>query len=248
MIHPCQNIKEWRYTFCAVLALALLGYGTPDVFAKTDNTGTNIITGRTDASYVEGRYGYVTLSGTVSKIIDNDRFDLDYGNGITRIDCDDALHDLFAKSGHRIKAGDKVTVTGKIDNNWFSKHEILVSSILHITDNYILLYKRPAVASGAELPVIVAVAKPSLFLNGEVALTGIVSGGIYNGSFTLQYEDGAIEVDASSIKIPKNNRIAKGDVVTVYGKIDNSFFKNKAITAETVEKIGIFSRESPGSQ
>lgn len=113
-----------------------------------------------------------------------------------------------------------------------------------ISPMIILLYKRPAASRGDEIPIIVGVAKPSLFLNGQVALTGIVSAVAYKGSFTLYYQDGTIQVDASSIKIPDNNSIAKGDVVTVYGTIDNSFFKNRAITVETVEKIGVFSRES----
>ncbi len=233
---------------CAMLATALIGAPGYDAVAETDNTGTNIATGRTAASYVEGMYGYVTLSGTVSKILDSDRFVLDYGNGVTQVDYDDALHDLFKKIDRKIKVGDKVTVTGKIDNSWFTKREILVSSILHIADDYTLLYKRPVAATGDEVPAIVGVAKPSLFLDGQVALTGIVSGGVYNGGFTLQYDDGAIQVDASSIKIPDNNRITKGDVVTVYGKVDDSFFKRRSITAETVEKIGVYSRESSVKQ
>jgi len=65
------------------------------------------------------------------------------------------------------------------------------------------------------------------------------------GSFILRYEEGAIQVNASSIKIPDSNHIATGDVVTVYGKINNSFFKNKAIAAETIEKIGVYSRQLP---
>lgn len=253
MIYLLQIRKVWRYAACTMLAAVLMGISIPDVFAETAsnkgaaNTGTNIITGRTAASYIEGKYGYVTISGTVSKILDSDRFVLDYGNGVTQVDYDDALHELFRKIDRKIKVGDKVTVTGKLDNNWFAKREILISSIVHIADDYILLYKRPA-AAGEEVPAIVGVAKPSLFLNGQVALTGIVSGGIYNGSFTLRYEDGAIQVDASSIKIPDSNRIVKGDVVTVYGKIDNSFFKERAITAETVEKIGVYSRKASGSR
>ena len=77
---------------CAVLAVVLTGCLVSDVFAEA-NTGTNITTGRTVASYVEGKYGFVTLSGTVSKVLDHDRFELDYGNGLTQIDCDDALHE-----------------------------------------------------------------------------------------------------------------------------------------------------------
>ena len=253
MLHISPRSNICRHVACVLLAAAMIGYPTSDVFAETSssdampNTGTDIHTGRTAASYVEGRYGYVTLSGTVSRILDTDRFVLDYGNGMTQIDYDDALHELFKKIDRKIKAGDKVTVTGKIDRNWFAKREILVSSILHITDDCILLYKRPA-AAGVEMPMMVGVAKPSLFLDGEVALTGIVSGDAYRGSFTLRYEDGTIQVDASNIKIPDSNRIVNGDVVTVYGKIDNSFFKNRAISAQTVEKIGVYSRISPANR
>ena len=63
------------------------------------------------------------------------------------------------------------------------------------------------------------------------------------GSDKVSASTGTI-VGVGNITIPDNNRIAKGDVVTVYGKIDNSFFKSRAITAETVEKIGVYSRES----
>jgi len=254
----CHNGKI--YVYCALLAAVSMFFSSTDAFAETApandhiessasaNTGTNINTGRTVDSYVEGEYGYVTLSGTVSKILDNDRFVLDYGNGITQVDCDDALHDLLKRSPRKIKTGDKVTVSGKIDNSWFTKREILVSSILHITDNYTLLYKRPKIESGEDVPaVIIGVAKPSLFLDGQVALTGIVSEVSDEDSFTLRYEDGTIQVNASGIKIPDSNRIVGGNVVTVYGKINNSFFKDRTITAATIEKIGLYSRVSSGN-
>jgi len=251
--------RTWRYAACITLAVACVN-SIPDARGETGshdtptapvagnaaaNTGTNINTGRTAASYVEGKYGYVTLSGIVSKILDKDRFELDYGNGVTQIDYDDALHDLYTKSDRKIKAGDKVTVTGKIDNAWFTKRQILVSSILHITDNYILLYKRHVSGAGDNVPAIVGAAKPALFLDGQVALTGVVSAVAYKGSFVLRYEDGVIQVNAAGIKIPGNNSISSGDVVTVYGKIDDYFFKYRIINAETVEKIGIYSRTSP---
>ena len=212
------------------------------------NTGTNANTGRTAESYEEGKYGYVTLSGTISKVLDNDRFLLDYKNGVTQVDCDDALHELLKKAGHRIKAGDKVTVTGKIDDHWFTKREILISSILHVTDDYVVLFKRRGTGVGDAVPAIVGVVKPALFLEGEVALTGIVSRVSYGGKFTLRYQDGTIEVDASHIRIPGSSQIVPGDIVTVYGKIDNSFFNNRAIDAETIEKIGVYSRNLPDGQ
>jgi len=246
MAHACRNGKTWSYAAWIVMAVIGLHYAIPALAESSPNSGTNIVTGRTAASYVKGQYGYVTLSGTVSKILDNDRFELDYGNGITQIDYDDALHELLKKSGRKIKRGDRVTVTGKIDNSWFTKRQILVSSILHITDDYVVLYKRPA-AEGEEVPAIISVAKPSLFLNGQIALTGIVGGVAYAGSFTLHYEGGTIQVDATDIKIPESNRIISGDVVTVYGKVDNSFFKDRAIKAETVEKIGVYSRVLPAA-
>ncbi len=242
MIHTYRRKQAQKHIFYSMLAIALMSYPASNGFAET---GTNIRTERTAASYVKGKYGYVTLSGTVSKILDENRFELDYGNGITQIDYDNALRDLFENIDRKIKAGDKVTVTGRLDNNWFTKREILVSSILHIADNYILLYKRPVAAAGDEVPAIVGVAEPSLFLQGQVALTGIVSRVENKGSFILRYEEGAIQVNASSIKIPDSNRIATGDVVTVYGKINNSFFKNRAIAAETIEKIGVYSRKLP---
>ena len=247
MICACRDWHAIGVLFIAALVISVAFVETGS--SKADqNTGTNIQTGRTDSSYVEGKYGYVTISGTVSKVLDSDRFELDYGNGITQVDYDDALHDLFKKTDRKIMVGDKVTVTGKIDNKWFSKREILVSSILHITNNYIRLYKRPAAHTEGDVPVIAGIADPSLLQNGRVALTGIISGVAFAGNFTLRYADGTIQVNASGINIPENNRIFTGDVVTVYGKIDNSFFKDRSITAETVEKIGIYNRLSPGKR
>jgi len=248
MFPNCRSRKVRKDVAAILFAVALIS-AAPHVFAQTygstTNTGTNINTGRTAESYVEGKYGYVTVSGTVSRVLDKDRFSLDYGNGVTQIDYDDALHDLFHKSARQLKVGDKVTVTGKIDDNWFSKHEILASSILQIVDNYTVLYKHPEASQGDEVPAIIAAAQPSLFLSGQVALTGIVTGIVYKNSFTIHYEDGTIEVNNSGIRIPDTNRIVSGDVVTVYGKIENSFFKNRQITAETIEKIGVYSRVSP---
>lgn len=242
MVRARKNLKYIAFPIVVAAYMGIL-----PAQAGAPNTGTDILTGRTEASYVKGRYGYVTLSGTVSRILDNDRFILDYGNGVTQVNYDDALHDLFKKTKRTIKTDDKVTVIGKIDNKWFTSREILASSIIYISDDYMLIYKPPGVA-GDELPAIVGTIDPSLLEDGRVALTGIVSGVAYKGSFTLRYEEGTIQVDAFGVKIPDTNQIVSGDVVTVYGKIDNSFFRSRTLTAETVEKIGIFSRVLPASQ
>ncbi len=70
----------------------------------------------------------ISLTGDISKIIDDDSFMLNYGNGMIRVDADEIE---FPKT-ERLRVGDRVTVKGEIDDNWFGKRTLEAESMYRI--------------------------------------------------------------------------------------------------------------------
>lgn len=71
---------------------------------------------------------YVTLSGTVGKIVDGDEFELRHGKGTIMVDTNDDWPNLFDNNaGQILKTGDKVRVSGEVDDNLFTKKEMGLS-------------------------------------------------------------------------------------------------------------------------
>jgi hypothetical protein len=89
--------------------------------------------------------GTVTISGEVAKISDKDEFDLAYDGGMIHVDTNAAWPNIFHKDANnatkQLAVGDHVVVTGKIDNNFFSKREIEAHSLSFENGGQIFSYE-----------------------------------------------------------------------------------------------------------
>lgn len=110
-----------RYLFLsmvAVLALSLPAY------AARENL----------PAYSDG--DFITLTGTV-KSLAGDQFTLDYGNGQIRVDMDD--WDWYSDATKRLKIGERVTVAGYVDKNFFSRKQIDAKTV-YLPNRYAFYY------------------------------------------------------------------------------------------------------------
>lgn len=222
------------------LTALLLATSASYVLAADTVTATSTTTISKDMVY--GKHGYVTISGTVADILDGDRFMLDYGNGKIQVDTNDAIRNWFkSNASFGIKKGDKVTVTGKLDNNWFTKKEIDAYSITHDTDNYTLGFN-PNTATSTNMLPYPDTARHSMFHRDRIGITGIVGDVKSKDRFILEYDGGAIEVEMDGFKLAPGDQLKVGDRITVYGKIADNFFEKHELEADSIEKVSYYHR------
>lgn len=80
-------------------------------------------------TYVLGEEGEsVAVTGNVMRVMDDQKFVLNYDSGTIQVDADD----IAMSKTDRLTVGDRVTVYGQIDNDWFEKHEIDADRIVEI--------------------------------------------------------------------------------------------------------------------
>lgn len=204
---------------------------------STTTTTTGTATARTTANTNLRDDTLVTLSGTVADIVENDAFHLNYGGGTVRVDTNDTWPNLFdTKSATRyLKKGDRVTVTGKVDDNWFTKKEIDAHSLYLDDKNQMVVYNRPGdrrIFADDTYPE-----NRAYFSEGSrFSFTGTVTEVKNDDEFIINYGTGTIQVDLSKVDDVPDKWIQPGDRVSVFGKIDNGLFEKREVIAEGISK------------
>ena len=180
--------------------------------------------------YARPNNTWISISGTVKDVKPN-AFDLDYGDGVIIVEMDDGDRDA---DGYKLLAGDKVTVNGMIDDDFFERTTIEASSV------YVEKLGTSFYASSVD--------EEGPF--GVVASPVDVSATVIRGVVTA-VDDHEFEVDTAlrtlTIEVeemPYNPlddigylKINVGDVVRVTGKVDSGLFDGHEVVAETVTKL-----------
>lgn len=206
-----------------------------------------------------GNNSFVSLQGTVESV-SPDTFILSYDDGSDRVtvEMDDGDRDADA---YQLLPGDEVTVYGVMDKDLFEMRKIEASSVYveklntwfqasAIDEEDYLIYPpltivtvspadgsgtgsggSPASGSGAGMDG----PDPLLWLQGEVS-------GVEDDSFTLTMDNRDVTVTVASLADnPLDDegyrKIENGDVVSVLGNIDGSFFDSAELEAESVTKV-----------
>ncbi len=170
---------------------------------------------------------WIRLSGTVSAVSD-DEFTLDYGKDKITVETDD-----FPSGALRaLKTGDRVIVSGRIDDGFFTSKEIVASTVRIHSSNKTLSANRTAMDdSHAAFP------GGDTALNAEdgdhVAVTGKVLK-TDGDDFTSQTGSQKISVDAGDAKNFDTKRLKVGDRVSVIGEMDDGLFSGREIEASSV--------------
>lgn len=172
---------------------------------------------------------WTSISGTVTDTQPG-AFTLDYGKGKVTVEMDGWV--WYGKNYQKIN-GDKVTVVGKIDDDFFESAKIEASSVY---DQKLgsFFYANAADEEGSSnidywvRPVVV----------GETMVRGKVSS-VSGDEFTVDYGPRRVTVDTDQLA---NNplddkgfmRIDKGDYVSVTGDMDHDFWGQRKLEANAV--------------
>ena len=183
--------------------------------------------------YLQPNESWISISGTVD-VVHPDSFLLDYGDGMVKVEMDDGDRDADA---YKLLPGDKVTVAGRIDDDFFETTKIEAGSVY--VENLGTTFFASAVDEEdyewldptATLPLIVS----------RTVVRGTVSQ-VSDEEFLLDTGPRLLRVDVSEMAFdPLDDegylRIDVGDRVKVIGQISVDLFEGRELEADNVVKI-----------
>lgn len=173
---------------------------------------------------------WINIEGEVTQVWE-DAFTLDYGSGTVTVEMDDGDRDADA---YVLKAGDKVSVSGRIDDDLF-EYTTIEAGRVYVENLGTSFYA----SSADEEDWLVSIDPPleisSTELRGTVASVG-------DDSFELLV--GTREVTVKTDEMPYDplddmgyQQIERGDFVHVKAHIESDFFEGHEIVAEHVTTL-----------
>lgn len=176
---------------------------------------------------------WITLSGEVESV-DRDSFMLDYGDGYILVEMDDGDRDADA---YKLLKGDKVTVSGQIDDDFFETTKIEASSVY--VENIGTTFFASSVDEETSEGLVATVSVPVVV--AETVVQGTVTD-VNTSEFTVDAGLHNMRVDVSDM--PYNplddegyQKIDVGDRVRVSGDIDSDLFEGRELVADTLIKL-----------
>lgn len=174
---------------------------------------------------------WISISGSVSSVSE-DRFTLDYGDGAIYVDMDDGDRDADA---YRLLPGDKVGVTGRIDN------ELLEATTLDAASVYVeklgtTFYSDPLDEDDVVIALVAPVALAATSVRGTVQAVG-------DDRLTIRTAAGRpLTLDTSPLSYdPLDDegypRIDVGDRVRATGVMSQDFFTGPALHVQTLTMV-----------
>lgn len=173
----------------------------------------------------------VMLSGIIKSISD-DEFVLSYGSGEITVEMDDWRWD--GDKANALRVGERVTVTGNIDDDLFEGREIEANNIFVNKDN--VYYYRTA----TNMNTVDRYGEANTMTDGTfVTMSGKVTAVNGKTLTVLDKNNMPMTIDLGSLAYDPitgngQQRIGQGDHVQVYGEIDENFFQNKEIVARRI--------------
>lgn len=174
---------------------------------------------------------WISISGEV-KDVSADAFTLDYGDGIVTVEMDDGDRDA---DGYLFLEGDKVTVNGRIDDDFFETTKIEAGSV-YVEKLGTYFYassvdEEDYFLHWTETPIVVS----STTVQGKVT-------DVRDDEFVIDVGPRSMTVEVGSM--PYNplddegyQKIRTGDFVQVNGKLDDGVFGSRELVAKSVIKL-----------
>jgi hypothetical protein len=202
----------------AAMALVLFPAGTG--LAETGNKNP----------YAAGDRTWININGTV-EAVEADAFELDYGDGVITVEMDDGDRDADA---YQLLRGDTVSVTGMIDDDFFTSTSIEAASV------YVEEVGTTFYASAVDDEDIdrATMNGPGPVGVSEVIVQGEVTD-VSRASFVIDNGTRSIAIDVSRLGYdPLDDdgyqRIEVGDRVQVGGEITRDLFEDRELMADSV--------------
>ena len=176
---------------------------------------------------------WITLSGEVESV-NRDSFLLDYGDGYVMVEMDDGDRDADA---YKLLKGDKVTVSGRVDDDVFETTKIEAGSVY--VENVGTTFFSSSVDEETSEGLVATVSVPVVV--SETIVQGTVSD-VDESEFTVDTGIRNLRVDVG--EMPYNPlddegylKIDVGDRVRVSGEMDRRFFEGRELVADTVIEL-----------
>ncbi|HKJ05241.1 MAG TPA: NirD/YgiW/YdeI family stress tolerance protein [Geopsychrobacteraceae bacterium] len=180
--------------------------------------------------YVQPDNTWITISGTV-KNVTADSFILDYGSGTIIVEMDDGDRDA---DGYKLLNGDKVTVNGKIDDDFFEKTSIEASSV-YVESIGTFFFASAEDEEDYNVNLVTPIIVSTSVVQGVVTK-------VENHGFTINDGEKSLDIDVSEMAFdPLDDKgylkIDVGDLVRVTGTMDDRFFTDRELVASSAVEI-----------
>jgi hypothetical protein len=184
--------------------------------------------------YTQPDGSYITISGTVASP-SADVFTLDYGDGTILVEMDD--WDNFGDA-HGLMDGDKVTVFGRIDDDFFEVAKIEAGSV-YVENLNAYFYADSDDEESAMYNARYRVAANPVIVSATTLYGTVESVNSAGDEFELDIGGDTVTVDTADLGYdPLDNtgyqRIEKGDYVHVSGAMDWEFIDGRVFDAMTL--------------
>jgi uncharacterized protein YdeI (BOF family) len=203
-----------KFTFALLLAVLLAAPASAqDPYSAEDNT-------------------WISISGTVDTV-EPDNFILDYGEARIMVEMDDWDADA---DGYKVVPGDKVTVSGIIDDDFFERTTIEASSV-YVEGLNTYFYASAADEEDAFVTLTVPPVASSAVIQGRVTAVNhaesefTVDAGL-NG---VTVKTDVMPYDPLDTMGPHNINV--GDVVSVMGELDYDFLEGREMVATSITTL-----------
>ncbi len=185
----------------------------------------------TKSPYLGANNSLITINGKV-KSVSPHAFTLDYGDGTIVVEMDDRH---WNPDGYKLVEGDKVRVTGMIDDDAFETTKIEAGSV-YVESLGTHFFANASDEEDANVTVVTPVTVSATVVQGKVT-------GVKGREFTVDSGKRRLTVDTSSMSYnPLDDegyqRIEKGDRVIVAGRMNRDFWGMKELNADSVASLG----------
>lgn len=184
-----------------------------------------------ESPYLQPDDTWLSIDGEVDTV-SADAFTLDYGEGIITVEMDDGDRDADA---YKLVPGDKVTVSGMIDDDFYELAKIEASSVF--VESLGTYFYASSVDEEDTIVTVSPVVVSETILQGKVTSVDEAEEAftVNSGSRTL-----SINVDEMSYNPLDDSgyqEITEGDVVSVIGEMDSQVLDGREFDAESVTTL-----------
>lgn len=215
-----------RFFVAAVALVSAVAFAASPAFSSDGAKST------TPNPYTRPNDSWISISGTVKDVRPN-TFTLEFGKGdAITVEMDDRDRDADA---YELMDGDKVTVYGKIDDDFFETTKIEASSVYV---EKLGTYFWASAEDEEDMPFVVVTETP-IVVSAAVVLGKVTAVDDAAKQFTIDIGTRKLTVETNDLGYdPLDDegyqRIRVGDVVRVSGVIDYDLMKGRELMADSV--------------
>lgn len=180
-----------------------------------------------ESPYTQPDDTWISIDGEVTEV-NPGSFVLDYGEGVVTVEMDDGDRDA---DGYKLIEGDKVSVSGIVDDDFYEIASIEASSV-YVESLGTYFYASSVDEEDSFVTIPHPLVTSSLIVQGTVS-------SVSENEFTIDtgLQKLTVEVDEMAynpLDEEGYQEIGKGDLVSITGTLDNEFFDGRVLNAESV--------------